>query len=100
MFVQPLKMATLVVSLALLPACELIASFDRDEIPEPGFMLPDARVLPDASVIDGALPETDGSTDAGEDMDASVDGGEPDANDMDAMVDSGDDSDAGADSGM
>jgi hypothetical protein len=102
MFVPTLRTAALALVVALLPGCELIASFDRDEIPEPGFMVPDAMTIPrDGAVIEGGLPETDGSTDAGDDagppdMDASVDAGETDAgDDMDATIDSGDDIDSG-----
>jgi hypothetical protein len=101
MFVPPLRLATLVLFVGLLPGCELIASFDRDEIPEPGFMVPDATTLPPDGVIEGGLPDPDGGTDAG--MDASVDAG-PDASEpgMDASSDAGEEDagmDAGADAG-
>jgi hypothetical protein len=80
-----------------LAGCELIASFDRDEIPLPGTGVPSIPDDMDAGDPDAGLPpppEDGGPTDAG--MDAGRDGGA-----LDAAVDAGPDGgpDAGSDAG-
>ncbi len=78
-----LSFAALAVSVALLPACELVASFDRDRIPLPELKRPDASLVVkpapretdggpgDAAVGDAAVPP-DPRLDGGPTMDATV----------------------------
>jgi hypothetical protein len=77
-----LRQSLVVLSLFTLSGCEIIASFDRDKIPAPAFM------TPEAGPFTPAPPERDGGRlmmDAG--FDAGMDAGVRDAGRGDASLD-------------
>lgn len=87
-----LRLTAILVIVSSITGCELVATFDRDKIPPPALMRPDASFPPvkpeedldsgpadagrDAAVSDGAV--TDGAVDGGP-TDGAVDGGPLDA---------------------
>ncbi len=99
---MPLRPLAALILISSLAGCELVASFDRDKIPPPSLMRPDASFVPpkpvedldsgsmDAATGDSAVADAGGldgavdgavSPDAALDasLDGSVDGAVPDA---------------------